>query len=376
NQVSRLVQAHCVECHHKNGIAPFSLETFKDVAAHAGQIKKVVANGTMPPWFAAPPAKGPSPWVNDRSLAKAEKDDLLAWLNGDRAEGDKADAPRPRTFDPDWKIGKPDAIVKPSKPVNVKAEGIMDYQNVFVETDFAEDKWVQALEVRPTARQVVHHVLVFVIPPKKEGEKPSAFDAVARDERQGYYAIYVPGNCTLVYPEGFGKRFPKGSKVRFQIHYTPNGTATEDATELGMIFAKERPKYEVHVAGVVNPALSIPPGAENHAVPSLLPVPFDAKIIAFLPHMHLRGKAFRYEVAPKGGKSEVLLDIPRYDFNWQLRYEFVEPRLVPKGSILWATGWYDNSDKNPANPDPTKTVKWGKQTYDEMMLGYVEYYRP
>jgi thiol-disulfide isomerase/thioredoxin/mono/diheme cytochrome c family protein len=376
NQVSRLVQAHCVECHHKNGIAPFPLESFKDVLAHAGQIKKVVANGTMPPWFAAPPAKGPSPWVNDRSLAKAEKDDLLAWLNGDRAEGDKADAPRPRTFDPDWKIGKPDAVIKPSKPVKVKAEGIMDYQNVFVETDFAEDKWVQALEVRPTARQVVHHVLVFVIPPKKEGEKPTLFDAVARDERQGYYAIYVPGNSTLVYSEGFGKRFPKGSKVRFQIHYTPNGTATEDATELGMVFGKEKPKHEVHVAAVVNPALSIPPGAENHAVPSLLPVPFDAKIIAFLPHMHLRGKAFRYEVTPKGGKSEVLLDIPRYDFNWQLRYEFAEPRLVPKGSILWATGWYDNSDKNPANPDPTKTVKWGKQTYDEMMLGYVEYYRP
>jgi peroxiredoxin/mono/diheme cytochrome c family protein len=376
NQVARLVQAHCVECHHKGGVAPFALDTFKDVVAHAGQIRKVVENGTMPPWFAAPPASGPSPWINDRSLTSVQKSELLGWLKGDKAEGYPADAPRPRTFDPDWQIGKPDAIIKPTKPVKVKADGIMDYQNVVVETDFSEDRWVQALEVRPTAKQVVHHVLVFVIPPKKDGEKPKLLDAVARDERQGYYAIYVPGNSTLVYPEGFGKRFPKGSRVRFQIHYTPNGTATEDATELGLIFAKEKPKYEVHVAGVVNPLLSIPPGAENHAVPAFLPVPFDAKIIAFLPHMHLRGKAFRYEVTQSGGKKEVLLDVPHYDFNWQLRYEFAEPRPVPKGSILWATGWYDNSDKNPANPDPTKTVKWGKQTFDEMMLGYVEYYVP
>jgi thiol-disulfide isomerase/thioredoxin/mono/diheme cytochrome c family protein len=376
NQVARLVQAHCVECHRKGGVGPFSLETYKDVVAHAGQIKTVVDSGAMPPWFAGAPKHGPSPWRNDRTLAKGEKADLLGWLNGDKAEGNPADAPRPRTFDPDWQIGKPDAVVRPPKPVKVKAEGTMPYQNVIAETDFDEDKWVQGLEVRPTARQVVHHVLVFVIPPKKDGERASPFDAVARDERAGYYAIYVPGNSTLVYPEGFGKRFPKGSKVRFQIHYTPNGTATEDRTELGLIFAKEKPKYEVRVAGLVNTWFEIPPGADNHAVPTLLPVPFDAKIIALLPHMHLRGKAFRYEVTPKGGSKEVLLDVPHYDFNWQLRYEFAEPKSVPKGSVLWATGWFDNSEKNPANPDPKAKVKWGPQTFDEMMLGYVEYYIP
>lgn len=376
NQVARLVQAHCVECHRKGGVGPFPLDTYKDVVAHAGQIKKVIANGTMPPWFAVPHAKGPSPWINDRSLTATQTAELLGWLKSDKAEGNPADAPRPRTFDPEWQIGKPDAVIRAEKAVPVQAEGVMDYQHVEAPTDFPEDRWVQALEVRPSAKQVVHHILVFVLPPKKAGEKVNLFDGVARNEAQGYYAIYVPGNSTLVYPDGLGKKFPKGSRVRFQIHYTPNGTATEDRPELGLIFCKDKPKHQVVVAGVANPLMSIPPGADNHAVPALLPVPFDVRIIAFLPHMHLRGKAFRYEVTPKGGSKEVLLDIPRYDFNWQLRYEFAEHRAVPKGSILWATAWYDNSAKNPANPDPSATVKWGKQTYDEMMLGYVEYYIP
>jgi mono/diheme cytochrome c family protein len=376
NQVARLLQAHCVECHRKGGVAPFPLDTYKDVVAHAGQIRKVVDNETMPPWFAAKPEKGPSPWVNDRSLTTAEKVELLGWLKGDRPAGNPADAPRPRTFDPDWQIGKPDAIIRAERAVKVQAEGVMDYQHVEAETDFGEDKWVQALEVRPSAKQVVHHILVFVLPPKKAGEKVNPFDGVARSEVQGYYAIYVPGNSTLVYPDGLGKKLPKGSKVRFQIHYTPNGTATEDRPELGVIFCKEKPKHSVVVAGLVNPKLQIPPGADNHAVPALLPVPFDVKIIAFLPHMHMRGKAFRYELTPRGGKKEVLLDIPRYDFNWQVRYELAEPRTVPRGSLLHGTAWYDNSAGNPANPNPTATVEWGPQTFDEMMLGYVEYYIP
>lgn len=376
NQIARLVQAHCVECHRKGGVAPFPLDTYKDVVAHTGQITKVIDNETMPPWFAARSEKGPSPWVNDRSLTTTEKVELLGWLHGEKAQGNPADAPRPRTFDPDWQIGKPDVIIRAEKAVPVQAEGVMDYQHVEAETDFAEDKWVQALEVRPSARQVVHHVLVFVLPPRKAGEKVNPFDGVARSETQGYYAIYVPGNSTLVYPNGFGKKFPKGSRVRFQIHYTPNGTATEDRPELGLVFCKEKPKHSVVVAAVTNPLMSIPPGADNHPVPAVLPVPFDVKLIAFLPHMHVRGKAFRYEVTPKGGKKEVLLDIPRYDFNWQLRYEFAEYRAVPRGSTLWGTAWYDNSARNPANPDPSATVKWGKQSFDEMMLGYVEYYIP
>jgi thiol-disulfide isomerase/thioredoxin len=377
NQIERLVQNRCIKCHRKGGVAPFSLETYKDVVAHAGQIKKVVSNETMPPWFAAKPEKDqPNPWINDCSLVLREKVELFEWLAGKKEEGNPADAPKPRTFDPEWQIGKPDAIIQAEKAVQVQAEGVMDYQHVEATTDFGEDKWVQALEVRPSAKQVVHHVLVFVLPPTKSGEKFNPFDGVARNEAQGYYAIYVPGESTIVYPDGLGKKFPKGSRVRFQVHYTPNGTATEDRPELGLVFCKEKPKHQVVVAGLANAGLSIPPGADNHPVNALLPVPFDVRLIAFLPHMHFRGKAYRYEVTPKGGKKEVLLDVPRYDFNWQLRYELAEPKFIPKGSMLHATGWYDNSANNPANPDPTKTVRWGKQTFDEMMLGYVEYYIP
>jgi peroxiredoxin/mono/diheme cytochrome c family protein len=372
--ISRLVQTHCVECHRKDGVAPFSLETYKDVVAHAGEIKRVVERGVMPPWFAAPPTKGPTPWINDRSLATQDKADLLAWLKSDRPEGDKSDAPIAKIFAAGWQIGKPDAVITPKKPVKVKAEGFMSYQNVIVETDFAEEKWVQAFEVRPSARQVVHHVLVFVIPPR--GEKPDPNGPAFQIDGLTYYAIYVPGNSSMIYPEGFGKRFPKGAKVQFQIHYTPNGTATEDTTELGLIFAKEKPKHQVRVLPIVNTGFAIPPGADNHEVTAVAPLPFNAKILGVLPHMHLRGKAFRYEITEPGKKTEMLLDVPRYDFNWQLLYNLSEPRGLPRGTTIKATGWFDNSDKNPANPDPKKTVRWGQQTYEEMMLGYVEYYIP
>jgi hypothetical protein len=220
---------------------------------------------------------------------------------------------------------------------------------------------------------VVHHVLVFVAPPG--GNEDEGRDS-ASEERQGFFAIYVPGQSVLSYPEGFAKRLPKGSRLRFQIHYTPNGTATEDKTRVGLVFASKTPEFEVKVAGIVNPRLSIPPGAENHAVEASLQVPGHATALGFLPHMHLRGKAFRYEITPPGGKTETALDIPRYDFNWQLYYRLAEPRLLAPGTVVKATGWYDNSPGNPANPDPKKTVRWGPQTTDEMMLGYIEYFIP
>jgi hypothetical protein len=218
----------------------------------------------------------------------------------------------------------------------------------------------------------VHHVLVFVQGSDQE-DSSQGNDA---DERSGYWGIYVPGNSTLVYPDGYAKRIPKGAKLRFQMHYTPNGTATQDTTRIGLIYSKEAPRYEVRVAGVVNPRFQIPPGAENHpVVGSIKNIPSDVQILGFLPHMHLRGKAARYELISKD-QSTVLLDIPRYDFNWQLLYRYAEPLMVPAGSTVQFTAWYDNSRGNPANPDPTKEVRWGQQTFDEMHLGYVEYIVP
>jgi len=319
----------------------------------------------MPPWFAAPPKKGEhSPFANDRTLTDADKKDLFAWLAGDMKKGDPADAPLPRKYDSGWLIGKPDAVFQIPRPIAVKAEGVMSYQNAGVETNYDEDMWVQSMEVQPTARDVVHHVLVFANPKGVRGG----------GELQGFFAVYVPGNNVLIYPDGYAKKLPKGSTLRFQIHYTPNGKATSDQTKLALVFAKEKPRHEVQVTAVVNPVFSIPAGADNHKVSASLPsVPVDARILAMFPHAHLRGKAARYELKTPDGKTQTLLDVPHYDFNWQLEYRFANPVSVPKGSTLTYTAWYDNSSKNPANPDPTKSVRWGDQTYDEMHLGYIEY---
>lgn len=363
-RIERVVQANCVECHRSGGVAPFALDKYEDVVAHKGMIKKVVDRGTMPPWFAASTGKGKhSPYSNDRSLTEVDQKDLIAWLSGDLKKGDPADAPLPRKYESGWLIGTPDKIFQLPRPIAVKAEGTMPYQNVAIDTDYAEDKWVQALEVQPTAREVVHHVLVFALP---KGARIGG-------ESMGFFAAYVPGNNTLIYPDGYAKKLPKGSTLRFQIHYTPNGKATTDQTRLGVIFAKGPPKHEVQVVGIANVMFQIPPGADNYKITASLPVPFDARVLAVFPHAHLRGKAMQYELKTRDGKTDKLLEVPHYDFNWQLQYRFTDAVLAPRGSTLVYTAWYDNSDKNPANPDSSITVRWGPQTYEEMHLGYLEY---
>jgi hypothetical protein len=234
--------------------------------------------------------------------------------------------------------------------------------------------------VKPTAREVVHHVLVHAIPKGTLPQRNAGIGAIrpgaeeGREEAQGFFAIYVPGNSVLIYPEGYAKKLPKGCVLRFQIHYTPNGKATEDQTKFGLVFAKSPPRHEVKVAGIVNNKFLIPPGDSNYKVDARIPIPFDARILAFAPHMHLRGKAAKYELKTPDGQITTLLDVPHYDFNWQLLYRFATPVYAPKGSSLSFTAWFDNSEGNPANPDPTKAVRWGQQTYEEMHLGYVEYF--
>ncbi|MFM7920218.1 MAG: redoxin, partial [Planctomycetaceae bacterium] len=374
DQISRLLQRHCVECHREGGVGPFRLDTYEAAVAHAPMIRQVVERGIMPPWFAAEPkaAGGKSPWVNDRSLSDSEKRLLADWIDKGTVAGDPAEAPIPKVFADGWLIGKPDAVFEFAQQVQVKASGTMPYQNILVETNLDQDHWVQAIEVRPGNPGVVHHVLVFV---QGADESDGPRDDAA-DERGGYWGIYVPGNSTLVYPDGYAKRIPRGARLRFQMHYTPNGTATQDSTRIGLVFAKQEPKHEVRVAGIVNRGFRIPAGADNHpVVGSIKNLPTDVQVLAFLPHMHLRGKAARYELV-SAGESRTLLDIPRYDFNWQLLYRYAEPLTVRAGETLQFTAWYDNSSGNPANPDPEREVRWGPQTFDEMHLGYVEYVVP
>lgn len=378
-RISRIVERHCVECHRDGGAGPFALDSYDDLVAHAAMIREVINRDTMPPWFAAPTppddetGRVHTPWANDRSLAAADKRDLLEWLSGGRPAGNPGDALKPRVYPAGWQIGTPDAVFEFAEPVAVKATGVMPYQNVIVETNLPEDRWVKAIEVQPGDRNVVHHALIHLAGADEQGSDPR--DAAA-EERGGFWGEYVPGQNTLVYPDGFAKRLPKGSRLRFQMHYTPNGSATTDRTRVGVIYAKEPPQHEVRVSGIVNARISIPPGAGNHREEASLRLPFDATIMGFLPHLHVRGKACRYDLVRGDGARTTLLDIPRYDFNWQLLYRLHEPLALAAGDTLVFTARYDNSAGNPANPDPTKTVRWGPQTYDEMHLGYVEYYVP
>jgi mono/diheme cytochrome c family protein/Ca2+-binding EF-hand superfamily protein len=370
-EIARIMQASCLECHRQGGVGPFSLQSYEDVLEHAGMIRKQVQRGAMPPWFAAAPAQGTeSPWANDCSLSAQDKADLLAWLDSpDRPLGNPADAPVPLSFPTEWALGEPDAIFQLSEPISIKAEGTMPYQFATVATSFSEDRWVNGYEIRPTDASVVHHVIVNV------HEKGSR----VRDRGEGaggYWAAYVPGNTHHRWPEGFAKKLPAGATISFQIHYTPNGRKTQDQLRIGLHFASSAPRYIVHTASVSHLRLSIPPGASHHVEVKEQPVPMDMHVLAYMAHMHVRGKAFKYEATLPDGSHQVLLDIPRYDFNWQLRYDLATPKLLPRGSKVKITAVYDNSAGNPANPDPTKTVRWGPQTHDEMMIGYVEYFTP
>ncbi|CAN5508991.1 redoxin domain-containing protein [soil metagenome] len=377
NRISRIINTSCVECHRTGGVGPFSLATYDDVKANKAMMRKVVDKGTMPPWFAT--GKGEhSDFVNDRSLTATDKADLLTWLKSDLPVGDVKEAAAVRVFPNTWAIGKPDAVFQLPKPVAIKATGTMAYQMISVETTFTEDKWVQSVEVQPSAKDVVHHVIVHVIP-KNAGfaaKLPGGnfrVRAAGDEERQGFFAAYVPGNSYTILPDGQARLLPKGSTLRFQMHYTPNGKATTDQTKLAIRFAPAPPVTEAKVAGIASMRINIPPGEDNYKAVAKMQVPSEVTLTSMMPHMHVRGKACKYELTTPDGKTKTLMDIPHYDFNWQLRYQFAQAVVLPKGSTLTYTAWYDNSDKNPANPDATKTVKWGPQTTDEMMLGYIEY---
>ncbi len=365
-RVSRLMNRHCVKCHRDGGVGPFPLDSFDDVVSHSPMIREVIDRGVMPPWFAAPADHSKvSPWSNDASLTPLEKRDLLAWIDGDQSAGDASDAVDPIVFDGRWKIGTPDAIFEFPRAISIRASGVMPYQHMTIETNLTEDKWVREVEILPSEPSVVHHVLVYAVSPGERIDNPI-----------DYWAVYVPGNGAHAYPVGYARHLKKGSQLHFQMHYTPNGTATKDKTQIGFKFADGPPKYEVQTASVVNGRFTIPPRAARHKVEAEMKVPIDVEILGFLPHHHLRGVAARYELVSKNGDAELLLDVPNYDFNWQLFYQYAKPPIFEKGTTIRYTGWYDNSEGNPANPNPNETVRWGSQTDDEMHVGYVEYAQP
>lgn len=365
NRISRILQRSCVECHREGEAAPFTLDTFEGVADHLAMIRKTVTKGIMPPWFADPSV---GHWANDRSLPERDKADLLAWIEAGAPQGDPADAPVARAFAPGWRIGTPDAVFETPLAFDIPATGVMDYQRVMVQTHLPQDKWVRAVEIRPTHPGVVHHVLVFVAYPPDHprlGQQPPTEDGL-----KGYFAGLVPNSGHHVYPAGTAKLLPRDALLIFQIHYTPNGTAVRDRPKIGFIFDDKAPEHELITTAAANRRLRIPPGDPNHEVVAHYKFGGPARITSFSAHSHVRGKAYRYELTYPDGRTERVLEIPRYDFNWQLEYVLRDPIDVPRGTQMKVTAWYDNSAANPANPDPTKLVRFGDQTWDEMMIGY------
>ncbi len=377
-QISRILQQNCLECHRSGGVGPFPLETLEQVSGHSAMIRQVVADQSMPPWFAAPSPDFAADsgaasnthrrWANDRSLSATDKQLLLSWLDNGRPEGNAADAPLARQFHSSWSLGEPDAVIQIPKPIRIKSTGVMGYQNILVEWTADADRWVQGYEIQPTDRSVVHHVLVNVSEP---GDDPRTR---GMDGIGGYWAAYVPGNTGHIYPEGFARKLPPKASIRFQIHYTPNGQETQDQLKLGLHFADQPPQYIVRTIPLAKPSINIPPHASSHTESVTRPVPVDIPVLAFMAHMHVRGKAFRFDLKNPDGSDSTLLDIPRYDFNWQLRYEPASPLMLPRGSEITVTAVYDNSSSNPSNPNPAQTVRWGEQTHEEMLIGYVETY--
>jgi mono/diheme cytochrome c family protein len=363
--VEPIFQRRCVECHRPNDIGPFSLLKYDKAKSSAKQIKEVVVQRRMPPWHADPKI---GEWKNDRHLSAQEIGTIAAWVDAGAPEGDAKDAPPSLKFAEGWHIGTPDATWSIPRKEHIPAEGTLPYRNLLVPTFLKEDKWVQAVEVRPGARSVVHHVLVFAIYPFNRMKEQPKLDFL-----NGWVGIYVPGEGPMTFPEGAGKYIPAGATLGFQIHYTTNGEAADDQTEIGFIWAKKKPEHEVVTQSATNRRLRIPAGDADHPEEAAFTVPQDVKILSLLPHMHVRGKAFKYVAVSPEGKEEVLLDVPRYDFNWQTCYRLKEPKLVKKGTTIRAFARFDNSKGNPANPDPSKDVHWGEQTWEEMLVGFIDY---
>ena len=364
--VAPILNERCVNCHRAGEAAPMSLRTYNEARPWAKSIRQQVASRVMPPWHAEP---GVDRFANDRRLTDSEVATIVSWVDAGAPEGNPADLPKPPQFTDGWVIGKPDAVFDMGKDFTIPAQGVVEYQNFVVDPGFTEDKWVQAVEVRPSQRRQVHHILVFLL----ENGKP----ATRSGEMFSNMLIgYAPGVPSITLDKDTAFLVKAGTKLMFQVHYTTNGKEAVDRSLIGMKFRSDAPKYRAFSGSAMQPRFAIPANDPNYEVKQTYEFREDVTLLDLTPHMHLRGKAFKYVLTYPDGRSEVLLNVPKYEFNWQLSYILAEPRHIPAGSKLEATAWYDNSSNNKWNPDPSKTVHWGDQTFDEMMIGFFNYKVP
>ena len=377
-----ILQSRCQQCHRPGEIGPMPLLTYAETRPWAKAIRNAVLTRKMPPWFADPRY---GHFKNDTSLTQKEIDTLVAWVDQGAAEGNPRDLPKPKQFAEGWNIGKPDAVLEMPNAYQVPAKGVIDITYVIIPTDFGQDRWVQAAEVRPGNRKLVHHVNVIVqrrapnaprvrppgvpyTPPRVEGPIRIPRGQPAAE----FFVGYVPGYQYKIWEPGQAKLIPAGADIILQLHYSTDGTAGEDRTKVGLVFAKEPPKERVLSAVAKSWDFEIPAGAPNHEVRSRVEFASDVKLVSLHPHMHYRGKDFEYRALYPSGETEVLMRVSRWDFNWQMTYVLKEPKPLPRGTIIECVAHFDNSPNNPFNPNPAIKVTYGEQTWDEMMSGWVE----
>jgi hypothetical protein len=379
SDVAPILYANCVGCHRPGEAAPMSLLTFGEVRPWARAIEKAVAGGVMPPWHADAPA---GTFENERRLTEAEKAIIARWVAAGAPEGNPADMPAPPAFTDGWRIGAPDVVFEMAEDYPVPASGTVEYEYFYIPTTFTEAKWVQALEVRPGNRALVHHVLVYYQAPPDRTAGPPAIRPNPQHSRlprrpggnrqaqrlgpRTLLATYAPGTDPQVFRPGTALRLPPGATIELQMHYTANGTAGTDRTRVGMIFADEPPAHEIRASQFLNAQFTIPAGSADHRVDTELGFAQDAVLWGLFPHTHVRGKRWTYVLALPDGTTTPLLSVPEYDFNWQTYYMFREPIRIPAGARILSSAWYDNSAPNRANPDPSVDVRWGDQTWEEM----------
>ena len=429
--IAPIFYANCTSCHRPTDIAPMSLLTYKDARPWAKSIAAKVADGTMPPWHADPRY---GKFVGARGLTDAQKSTIARWVAAGAPEGKAEDLPPAPVYTDEWNIGTPDAVLSMEEDYPIPATGEIPYQYLVVPANFAEDRFVTDWEIRPGDRRAVHHLLLYLKAPKEvaeaqmkrqqqmmlsrmfggsnaapganaaprpvppfefaccveipageEGGRPLPPDQ-RKDPGPNYrprpvgmtqgMGGFSPGGSIRHFPEGMGMRIPAGYSLVFQMHYTTYGKATTDRSKIGLKFAKTQPKTILNTMALINASLSIPPGEANYTIDNSMTFNRDTMIYSLVPHTHVRGTGWHYEVTYPDGRKEVVLSVPKYDFNWQHEYVFTQPLKLPAGSKLYAKAWYDNSAKNKSNPDPTKQVTWGDQTWEEMMYTSITFWMP
>lgn len=381
-----ILQDHCQSCHRTGEIGPMPLVTYADARKWSSAIARRTTAKEMPPWFADPRF---GHFANDPSLTAAQIATLSGWARAGAPAGNPTDAPPTRRWAPGFTIPQPDVVVKMPKPVAIPARGDIDYTYEIVHTGFTNDRWVRMSEVRPSSRAHVHHAVVYIRPPGSTwlAKAPIGvpFTAMSFPDEQSRHdaemttsdilLVYAPGSSPDQWPEGMAKLIPRGSDLVFQMHYTANGHAAADQSSIGLVFATAAPTQRVMTLQLTNSHFRIPPGDPAYRVEARGTIPNDAQLLSFLPHLHLRGKEFDYNIIHQenGGppRIEPLLKV-NYNFFWQLSYRLAKPRLLKAGTELQAVAIFDNSKKNPHNPDPTAEVMWGDQTYQEMMVGFFD----